>query len=230
MAEPSITSTIYGYNLTLLEDGTLLLREEHNTKELVLTPQMASAFYNFVQRSDVQEHLGGTRTKHTDPVTGFFSRRYLPDVLARQIHRAASSQRSIGIMVLDIDHFATLVDMHGHDAGDTLRRVVGAFLQINIRSEDLACWSEDEEFALVLPGASLDDARGRAEDLCAGIKHVQLQHNSQSLGTITASIGVAGFPEHGSSAEGLIEAARQAMRQAQERGGDRVMIYESSGE
>jgi diguanylate cyclase (GGDEF)-like protein len=227
MAEPSITSTIYGYTLTLLEDGTMLLREANNTKELVLSPQMASALYSFVQRSDVQEHLGGTTTKHTDPVTGFFSRRYLPDVLARQIHRAASNQRSLGMMMLDIDNFAHLVEVHGHDAGDTLLRVVGAFLQINIRSEDLACWSEDEEFALVLPGASLDDTRARAEDLCAGMQHVQLQHNNQGLGTITASIGVASFPDHGSSAEALIEAARHAMRQAQERGGNRVAVYES---
>jgi diguanylate cyclase (GGDEF)-like protein len=230
MADTSITSTIYGYNLTLLEDGTLLLREEHNMKELVLSPQMASALYSFVQRGDVQEHLGGTRTQHTDPVTGFFSRRYLPDVLARQIHRAASNQRPIGMIVIDIDHFEHLVRIHGHDAGDTLLRVVGAFLQINIRSEDLACWSEHEEFALVLPGASLEDTRGRAEDLCAGIKHVQLQHDNQSMGTITASIGVASFPDHGSSAEALIEAARHAMRQAQERGGDRVVIYESPAE
>jgi diguanylate cyclase (GGDEF)-like protein len=226
MAEPSITSTIYGYILSLLEDGTLLLREEHTMKELVLSPQMASALYSFVQRSDVQELLGGTTTRHTDPVTGFFSRRYLPDVLARQIHRAASNQRPIGMMMLDIDNFAHLVEMHGHDAGDTLLRVVGAFLQINIRSEDLACWSEDEEFALVLPGASLDDTRSRAEDLCAGIQQVQLQHNGQSMGTITASIGVASFPDHGSTAEGLIEAARHAMRQAQEGGRNRVVVYE----
>jgi diguanylate cyclase (GGDEF)-like protein len=225
MVEPSITSTIYGYTLTLLEDGTLLLRAEDNTKELVLSPQMASALYSFVQRGDVQEHLGGTSSRHTDPVTGFFSRRHLPDVLARQIHRAASNQRPIGVMMLDIDNFGPMVASHGHDAGDTMLRVVGAFLQINIRSEDLACWSENEEFVLILPGASLEDTRSRAEDLCAGIKHVQLQHEGQNMGTITASIGVASFPDHGDDAEELIAAARTAMRQAQEHGRDRVVVY-----
>jgi diguanylate cyclase (GGDEF)-like protein len=130
--------------------------------------------------------------------------------------------------MLDIDHFKRFNDTYGHDAGDTLLREVGSFLQAHTRGKDIACRYGGEEFTLVLPGASLEATLLRAETIRAAIQMLAVEHQGQPLARVTASLGVAVFPGHGTSADMLIRTADQALYQAKRTGRDRVVVAEEA--
>ncbi len=159
-----------------------------------------------------------------DELTGLYNRRYLNETLPRELQYAARHRQSIGVLMLDIDHFKYINDTYGHDAGDALLRAVGAFLQNNIRSADIACRYGGEEFTLVLVGTALYDTWQRAEDIRTGVKALVVPYQCYVLDTITASVGVAVFPDHSITAEGLLKAADQALYQAKYSGRDRVIV------
>jgi diguanylate cyclase (GGDEF)-like protein/PAS domain S-box-containing protein len=158
-----------------------------------------------------------------DPLTGLHNRRYLDETLPRELQRAERRSQSVGVIMLDIDHFKHFNDTYGHDAGDALLQRVGAFLQSCIRGEDIACRYGGEEFILVLLSASLADTRQRAEDLCKGVQALSVEHRGQILDGITASFGVAIFPEHSTTAEGIIKAADEALYRAKHGGRNHVV-------
>lgn len=97
-----------------------------------------------------------------DPLTGLFNRRYLEESLAREIYCAERKQQSLGIIMLDVDHFQRFNDTFGHEAGDLLLQELGNFLQTSIRKSDIACRYGGEEFLLMLPESSLETTKHRA--------------------------------------------------------------------
>ena len=157
-----------------------------------------------------------------DPLTGLFNRRFMEESLALELRRAVRNQRPLGVIMLDLDRFKHFNDSYGHDAGDTLLRELGTLLQTNIRGEDIACRYGGEEFTLILPEGSADVTQQRAEALREAIKHMDVLHRGRPLGRITASLGVAIFPEHGRTAEALLLAADAALYQSKDFGGDHV--------
>ncbi|MBC7875906.1 MAG: diguanylate cyclase [Anaerolineales bacterium] len=159
-----------------------------------------------------------------DPLTNLFNRRYLEETLEREIHRAARLQRSVAVIMLDIDHFKRFNDMFGHEAGDALLRELGLFLKKQIRGGDFACRYGGEEFTLIFPEVSLKDIRQRTEKLREEIKSLSVQHNGQTLESITLSLGVAMFPDHGTLGKELLQAADTALYEAKHNGRDRVVI------
>lgn len=158
-----------------------------------------------------------------DALTGLFNRRYLDETLEREIRQAQRHQQPVGMVVLDIDHFKQVNDTYGHDGGDAVLRALAQLLQIHIRSGDVVCRFGGEEFVIVLPGATLEDTRRRAEALLQHIRQMPLEHRNQSLGTITASAGVAAFPAHGKSGTALFRAADRALYCAKMGGRNRVV-------
>jgi diguanylate cyclase (GGDEF)-like protein len=161
-----------------------------------------------------------------DPLTGLFNRRYLEVTLEREVRQAARHQRSIGIMMIDIDHFKRFNDSYGHAAGDMVIRVVSAFLLTHTRGEDIACRYGGEEFTLILPEASLADTLRRAEHLRQGVEKLAVEYREQHLPSISISIGVAAFPNHGARAETLIHIADAALLRAKHAGRNRVVVAE----
>jgi diguanylate cyclase (GGDEF)-like protein len=164
-----------------------------------------------------------------DALTGLYNRRYLEEALEYELQKAIRYQRPIGIIMLDIDYFKQFNDTYGHDGGDELLRAVGNFLQRHTRDTDVACRYGGEEFTLILPEATLEDTQRRAEDLCTGIKDLHVQHNGRMLGTITISLGVAGFPRDGRSVATVLRAADLALLQAKTEGRNRLVIARSVG-
>jgi diguanylate cyclase (GGDEF)-like protein/PAS domain S-box-containing protein len=161
-----------------------------------------------------------------DGLTGLYNRRYLDEMLPRELHHAASYRQSVGLIMLDIDHFKRCNDTYGHDAGDTLLRTVSTFLQGHTRDGDLICRYGGEEFTLALPGASLADTLQRAEQIRAGIEAQVVAYDGHPMLQVTVSLGVAVFPDHGTTADDLIRAADQALYQAKHSGRNRVVLAE----
>jgi diguanylate cyclase (GGDEF)-like protein/PAS domain S-box-containing protein len=159
-----------------------------------------------------------------DPLTGLFNRRYMEESLERELRRSIRKKSTVGIIMLDLDHFKRFNDTFGHDLGDTILSAFGDFLQRHIRSEDLACRYGGEEFTLILPEATLQETYERAEQVRRQIKFVDVQHNGRSFGNLSISCGVAVFPEHGSSAETILRAADAALYRAKAEGRDRVVV------
>jgi diguanylate cyclase (GGDEF)-like protein len=163
-----------------------------------------------------------------DPVTGLFNRRYMEETLERELARAARAKGPVSIIMLDIDHFKHFNDTFGHEAGDLVLREIGACLRAQIRAEDIACRYGGEEFTLIMPAASVDIARQRAEHMREQVKGLTVQHHGQALGQITASLGVAVYPEDGETGETVLAAADAALYRAKRAGRNRVMVTQSS--
>jgi len=159
-----------------------------------------------------------------DPLTGLFNRRHMEDTLKREEARARRGGEAIGIIMLDIDHFKKLNDLHGHDAGDQVLRAFAESVKKQIREEDIACRYGGEEFTVIMPGASVPIAAARAELLRAGLARLDVDYQGKPLGQVTVSAGVAAFPEHGPTAIAVLQAADQALLRAKNAGRDRVIV------
>jgi diguanylate cyclase (GGDEF)-like protein len=159
-----------------------------------------------------------------DPLTGLFNRRFMEESLERELRRAVRNNQSAAVVMMNIDHFKHFNDTFGYQAGDTLLRALGDFLKKNTRGQDVACRSGGEEFTLVLSGASSEAALQRAEILREQFKQLNAQHRGQPLGVVSLSLGVAAFPEHGSTMQEILQAADQALYCAKEEGRDRVVV------
>ncbi|CAK8719778.1 hypothetical protein GMJAKD_09055 [Candidatus Electrothrix aarhusensis] len=162
-----------------------------------------------------------------DPLTGLYNRRHMEASFYREISRAQRHDVPLGVIMIDIDHFNVFNDTYGHDLGDKVLREIGAFVQGNIRDEDIACRYGGEEIIIILPGASLQNTHRRAEQLRIGIEGLAVDMYDEEH-TVTASLGVALFPEHGGSIKEVIRAADCALYKAKNNGRNRVVIAEKA--
>jgi len=164
-----------------------------------------------------------------DPLTGLFNRRYMEETLEREVLRVKRKRAPLGIIMVDLDYFKRFNDSFGHEAGDTLLQALSNFLESNIRKEDIACRYGGEEFILIMPEASLEVTRQRAEKLRLGVQNLQVEYRGEPLGPATVSVGVALFPEHGDNGEAVIRAADAAMYRSKQGGRNRVTTAEEAG-
>ncbi len=158
-----------------------------------------------------------------DALTGLYNRRYLEEVLDREVRRAARAEQTVGILMIDLDHFKKFNDTYGHDAGDVVLRETGASLTKGIRAEDFVCRFGGEEFVVILPTADAETSRARAEKLRTKMRELTIMYQGKSLGMVTISVGVAAFPVHGTSPKELMAAADAALYQAKRGGRDQVV-------
>ncbi len=157
-----------------------------------------------------------------DSLTGLYNRRFLEEFLLRELARADRKKHPLSVITMDIDHFKRINDALGHGAGDIVLRRVGLLLQGFVRQSDIACRVGGEEFSVLLPEASMQIATQRAEAIRLAIQELKLKYEDQTLSAITASLGVAAFPDHGTTPAALLHAADQALYDAKYRGRDRV--------
>jgi len=159
-----------------------------------------------------------------DPLTGLFNRRYLEVSLERELMRAGRRGQPLAVLMLDIDHFKRFNDSHGHDAGDAVLSRFAEVLKRSIRNEDIACRYGGEEFTIVLLEADRDVALKRAEQICAAVASMSIEHRREQLPHVTTSIGCALFPQDGRSGEDLLRRADAALYRAKSLGRDRVVM------
>lgn len=152
-----------------------------------------------------------------DPLTNLFNRRYLQETLARELAHAQRATLQLPVIMIDIDYFKRLNDEFGHKAGDLILIQVADVLRRHSRRSDLACRYGGEEFVVVLPGASLEDAVNRAEDLRTQVEASQVDFQDHPL-SATLSLGIAAYPEHGTTSDELLQAADVALYAAKAAG------------
>jgi diguanylate cyclase (GGDEF)-like protein len=158
-----------------------------------------------------------------DPLTGLYNRRYLEETMGRELPRARRMGQSVGVIVLDIDHFKRLNDTYGHDAGDLVLERTGELLRASTRNSDIACRFGGEEFAIVLPGATLAIARNRAEAIRVGLESMRVDFDGQSIGPLTVSAGVAALPPHSQDWGFTMHQADRALYTAKQAGRNKVV-------
>jgi diguanylate cyclase (GGDEF)-like protein len=185
----------------------------------VLAKQVALSLWNLKLRESLRNQ------SICDPLTGLFNRRYMEESLEREFSRANRHKSSVAIVMLDLDHFKRFNDTFGHQAGDELLRALGDLLKKNTRSQDIACRYGGEEFALVLSDSSLEGAYKRAEILRQQVKQLSVEYDGKTLGAVSVSMGVAVFPDHGTTMGDVLRASDQALYSAKREGRDRVSVW-----
>ena len=165
-----------------------------------------------------------------DPQTGLFNRRYMEDSLNRELSRAERSGKPLVVSMLDLDHFKNLNDRFGHSAGDAVLREWSNLLKSKFRGSDIVCRYGGEEFVIILPEISLEIAHQRLVQLKDDLGRIVVHHDGQSIDHVTVSIGIAYFPVHGRTDQGLLHAADRALYQAKELGRNRVVIAAEEAE
>jgi diguanylate cyclase (GGDEF)-like protein len=158
-----------------------------------------------------------------DPLTGLYNRRYVEETMGRELPRARRLGESVGVIVLDLDHFKNLNDTYGHDAGDFVLARTAELLRAATRNSDIACRFGGEEFAVILPGATLLVARNRAEAIRAALESLKIEFEGRAIGPVTVSAGVAAMPPHGQDWTHTLQQADRALYTAKQSGRNKVI-------
>jgi len=168
------------------------------------------------------ELRGAVHDALTDPLTGLANRRAF-DLELRAIAASASRSSPAQLMMADVDHFKRVNDVHGHDIGDEVLRIIGEVLHGNVRRESLIARVGGDEFGILLPGARPHHTAGIATRLCELLASRPLAVRGQpgDIEPVTLSIGVAGWRAGDSSARWYAR-ADAALYDAKHRGRNRV--------
>lgn len=159
-----------------------------------------------------------------DTLTGLHNRRFADAWLSGEISVAERSGRTIGVMMIDVDHFKQVNDVHGHEAGDELLKAVADTFRSSMRPEDMPCRYGGEEFLVMVPGIDLDDLQRRAEALRQRVSEIRVHHRGTTLPSVTVSSGVAVYPRHGETAAQLVQAADAALYEAKRSGRNQTRV------
>ncbi|GAA5193077.1 hypothetical protein GCM10023322_54080 [Rugosimonospora acidiphila] len=177
---------------------------------------------------NVRMHEEAQRLSHTDPLTGLYNYRTLNEALRREVERAGRFGHQLCVLVLDLDRFKEVNDSFGHAAGDAVLVEFARRVRAEIREVDLAFRHGGEEFVLLLPETDAPGGITVAERLCAAIGGTPMVvpprlpdsrvHKPAGRVPVTVSVGVAVFPDDGTSGPAVMEAADDALYAAKAAG------------
>jgi diguanylate cyclase (GGDEF)-like protein len=193
------------------------------TKELkAANSALEEANQNLATAVDELERLAST-----DGLTSLTNHRTLQEKLVEEVRRSERSKSPLTILMIDVDHFKTYNDMHGHPAGDKVLVQVARIFEESLRNTDIVARYGGEEFAVLLIDTPLSYGAKVADKLRNSIRQANFMgaDRSQPNQRITISMGMAGWPIHGTTPAGLIEAADQALYDAKRAGRDQVKMY-----
>ena len=160
----------------------------------------------------------------TDAKTGLFNSEHLTAELARALTSARRYGGDVAVVMIDIDHLRAVNNRNGHLAGDELLREIARIVADDVATDGVAARFGGDELCLLLPNVSAAAARLRADSLRQAIGALELELDDGDRLRITASVGVAAYPEHGATPNALLEAADTAVYDAKLGGRDRVRV------
>ena len=163
----------------------------------------------------------------TDSLTGLYNHRYFHERLRAELNRASRTHDSIAVLMLDIDDFKRVNDVHGHGAGDQVLLALADLLQETVRTSDVVCRLGGEEFGVVMASCDAGDALGLARRIVDTLAATDLE----PAGRLGVSIGIAQGPEHAMNPRELVACAEVAMMTAKARGKSQAVLFdEHAGE
>lgn len=220
---------------TINEAAERLSRHTHELEE-----QVQRRTEELQQKNDELQSANAQleRLAITDGLTELINHRHFQQLLHAEVTRKQRERRPFAVLMMDVDAFKHYNDTHGHPAGDGVLKRIARILRENVRASDVVARYGGEEFVVMLLDADLERALSIGEKLRERIaQHPFPYAAEQPLGHVSVSIGVAVWPDHGSSAEALVDAADRALYAAKGFGRDVVVaaheedgIVDTSGE
>jgi two-component system cell cycle response regulator len=163
----------------------------------------------------------------TDELTGLFNARYLDQTLEWEIRRCSRYRSTVAVIFLDLDHFNAINALYGHPVGSLCLTELAQIMRKSVRDVDIPARYGGDEFVVILPETTVATARMVAERLRKAIQMHGFGAGASLSRQLTASIGIAGFPDHAKSKQELMLKADEAMYRSKAAGGDRVTIAKS---
>jgi len=190
----------------------------------LVAPQIALA----IERAGWQQRANKFQLMSiTDPLTGLHNRRYLEARLTEELSRSKRYDYPLSFMMIDIDDFKLYNDRNGHQAGDRALEITAQCLKAALRKVDVASRYGGEEFSILMPQTTLQEAGVIADRIRRKIIGTPFTHGkSQPLGAVTVSIGLAAFSAALDSAEAIVRAADRALYHAKSQGKNRAYAYQ----
>lgn len=190
----------------------------------LVAPQIALA----IERAAWQQRANQFQVMSiTDPLTGLHNRRYLEARLTEELSRSKRYDYPLSFMMIDIDDFKLYNDQNGHQAGDRALEITAQCLRSALRKVDVASRYGGEEFSILLPQTTLEEAGVIADRVRRKINSTPFEHGkSQPLGAVTVSIGLSAFSPALDSAEAIVRAADRALYHAKRHGKNRAYAYQ----
>ena len=183
-------------------------------QQLAALRALVTSFQGALLRAELLTRL--ERLSSTDPLTGLGNRRTFDKELETELKRSARTGETVSLLMIDVDHFKSVNDLHGHQTGDAVLREIGAVLAGSLRGADRGFRFGGEEFAAILPATPIASAVGVADRLRLAIA----EHKIGDL-NVTASIGIGCNDGHDAASE-IIAAADAQLYLAKDRGRNRV--------
>lgn len=232
-----ISHTEYGAYICIpmLADGKTLgvlhlqLPEESESKQIFAELAQSAAARLALALSNIKLRQTLRNLSIRDVLTGLYNRRFVEEVFDHEIARCRRNDKSLSVLMIDVDHFKRFNDNFGHDAGDVVLRAVGTLLKENFRKTDLPCRLGGEEFLVILPECDSSAAFKVADQLRVKISELVLFHQGKGLDAVTASIGVATWPQPFEDNSVLVAAADSALYAAKHAGRNQVQIANKKG-
>jgi diguanylate cyclase (GGDEF)-like protein len=177
-------------------------------------------------QSEVERQVLYRQATH-DALTGLYNRRYLDEVLARELLRARRTASPLSVAFLDIDHFKRFNDEYGHEAGDEVLRALGGVLRGFLRKSDIACRYGGEELFVIMPDSNAKEVLPRLDALRQLVRATKVEdRRGRDLPEVTVSIGVVSSRVGDCGIEDLLARADQALYQAKAEGRNRIVLRE----
>jgi len=161
----------------------------------------------------------------TDGLTGLYLLRYFKQRLKEEFFRAERTHGHLSLMILDIDHFKKFNDTYGHQAGDTILATVAERVLGNARKVDITARYGGDEFVIILPDTTPDEAMLLADRLLQALSQEPVTLGNNVVVNLTVSIGVATYPTHANSIDELIRRADEALYWIKSHGRNRTRLY-----
>lgn len=202
-----------------------LIRESHEfctNLLLLLSSRMRSNNSFLVESEKLQQQF--EEDSVTDPLTGVFNRRWLDAKIDRLLQRSQKIDRNLSVLMLDIDHFKRFNDSYGHQTGDVVLRRTAACLVERLRAQDIVTRYGGEEFCILLPETTLEEAAITAGHLVSCVAALELTDaDGKSLPPLTVSIGAA-CSKVNEDSNTLLKRSDKALYSAKDRGRNRVEL------